>query len=87
MQRAYTAKKLFSHDKHGEKRAQCYRWAHEDYSVCSMCRKCKIVSYVMRYLLSHIRTPFLFYRKVTCPHIFCSETSMLLQTVFVTVSE
>jgi hypothetical protein len=39
---------LFSHDKHGEKWAQCvrcYRWAHEDcgveedYFVCPMCRK------------------------------------------------
>jgi len=34
---------LFSHDKHGEKWAQC--WAHEDcgveedYFVCPMCRK------------------------------------------------
>jgi len=39
---------LFSHDKHGEKWAQCvrcYRWAHEDcgveedYFVCPMCKK------------------------------------------------
>ena len=39
---------LFSHDKHGEKRAQCVRcycWAHEycgvkeDYFVCPMGRK------------------------------------------------
>jgi hypothetical protein len=39
---------LFSHDKHGEKWAECvrcYRWAHgdcgveEDYFVCPMCRK------------------------------------------------
>jgi acetyl-CoA carboxylase beta subunit len=70
MQTAYTAQELFSHDKHGEKWAQCvrcYRWAHEDcgveeeYFVCPMCRKSvKIVSYIIKYLLSHIRTPFLF---------------------------
>jgi hypothetical protein len=61
---------LFSHDKHGEKWAvcvRCYRWAHEDcgieedYVVCPICKKkCKIVSYITKYLLSHIRTPFLF---------------------------
>jgi len=60
----------FSHDKHGEKWARCvrcYRWAHEDcgveedYFVCPMSKKkCKIVSYVMKYLLSLIRAPFLF---------------------------
>jgi len=50
-------------------------------------KKCKIVSYIMKYLLSHIRTPFLFWRKVTCPHIFCSETCMLLQTVFIMISQ
>ena len=36
MQIAYTAQGLFSHEKHGEKWAQCmryYRWAHEDYEV------------------------------------------------------
>jgi len=43
---------------------KCYRWAHEDfgveedYLVCPMCRKSKIVSYIMKYLLPHIRAPF-----------------------------
>jgi hypothetical protein len=48
MQRAYNAQGLFSHDKHGEKWAQCvgcYRWAHEDcgveedYFVCAKKKK------------------------------------------------
>jgi hypothetical protein len=61
---------LSSHDKRGEKWAlcvRCNRWAHEDcgveedYFVCPMCKeKCKFVSYIMKYLLSDIRTPFLF---------------------------
>jgi hypothetical protein len=33
-------------------------------------KKCKIASYIMKYPLSHIRTPFLFERKVTCPQFF-----------------
>jgi len=90
-------KGLFSRDKHGGKWAQhvkCYRWANEDcgveedYSMCPMFRKSvRIVSYIMKYLPSHIRTPFLFERKVNCSRIFCTETCVLLQTVFVTVSE
>jgi len=47
-------------------------------------KKCKIVSYIKKYLLSHIRAPFLFWRKVTCSHIFCAETCMILRTVFIT---
>jgi hypothetical protein len=61
---------LFSHNKHGEMwtwRVRCCRWAHEgcgvqaDYfCVPHVQKKCKIISYFMKYLLYHIRTPFLF---------------------------
>ena len=70
---------LFSHDKHGEKWVQCvrcHRWAHEDCGVrkTTLCahvqKRCKIVSCIMKYLLSDIRKTFLFYIKVTCPYIF-----------------
>ena len=49
--------------------------------------KCKIVSYIKKYIQSHIRIPFFLKRKVTCLNTFCTETGMLLQTVFITVSE
>jgi len=32
--------------------------------------KCKIVSYIKKYLLSHIRAPFLFERRMICSYIF-----------------
>ena len=48
-------------------------------------KKCKIVSYIKKYLLSHIRAPFLVDRKMTCSHIFVlGLVCVLLQTVFIT---
>jgi hypothetical protein len=61
---------LFTHDKHGEKWAQCvrcYRWAHEDCGgsgrplcVPHVQKRCKIVRYIMKHLLSHIKTLFVY---------------------------
>ena len=49
---------------------------------------CKIVSYIMQYLLSHTGEPFVFLEKsVECLHVSCTETCALLQNVFITDSE
>jgi hypothetical protein len=43
--------------------------------VCPMCKiKCKIVSYVIKTFYLILGHHFYFRRKVTCPHIFCTET-------------
>ena len=61
---------LFSHGKHGEKWAQCvrcYHWVHEDCGgwrrllcVPHVQKKCKIINYIMKTPLSHIKASFVF---------------------------
>jgi hypothetical protein len=83
---------LFSHDKHGEKWAQCVRccrWALEDcgvekdYFVCPMCKKkCKIVTYITKYYLILGHHSYLREKCHVYIFFFCTETCVLLQIEF-----
>jgi hypothetical protein len=79
---------IFSHDKHGEKWAQCVWGAifgcmkpvgSRRTTVCAPCVPI-MAGYIKKRLLSHIRAPFDYQRKVTC-----TETCLLLQNVFISL--
>ena len=84
---------IFSHDKHGEKWAQCVcvcvgegaifgcmkPLVSRRTTVCAPCVS-MMVSYIKKRLLSHIRASFHYQTRVTC-----TENCLLLQNVFLSL--